>query len=186
MSSDALLRKYIVGAFVTAVAAAGTDIICADAQIIATPNIEKLCRTAPTLTHRKTIVYVDLASIKTAKPEWGLTILNRLELAPRETLIVIGVNPTTFEVIEVFDACFPSLASSEMEEGRTSRTLWDRLITLDPADQQRENLQTFDTRLRNALDKLIGEAKRYQEGARRNILGGLALDKNRYADQKAF
>jgi hypothetical protein len=57
----------------------------AQSQIIATPNIDKVCKSAPTLTHRRTVVYVDLASIHESRTEWGLTILNRLELAPRET-----------------------------------------------------------------------------------------------------
>jgi hypothetical protein len=158
----------------------------AGAQIIATPNIEQLCRSAPAITYRKTVVYVDLASVRSAKPEWGLTILNRLELGPRETLAVIAVNPNTFEVREVFDTCLPSLSNAEIDEARRSRGVWEKLISLDPVDQQRENLNTFDARLRNALDRIIGEAAKYQEGKRRNVLGAIALDKNRYADRNAF
>ncbi len=184
MSSRCLCRKNLLRfCFVIGALASGGE---TRSQIIATPNVEQLCRTAPALTYRKTVVYVDLASVRSAKPEWGLTILNRLELTPRETLTVIGVNPNTFEVAEVFDTCFPALAAAEIEEARKSRGVWERLISLDPADQQRENLQTFDARLRNGLDKLIVEAAKFQEGGRRNVLGAIALDKNRYSDRNAF
>ena len=158
----------------------------ADAQLIATPNIDQLCKAAPILTYRKTVVYADLAAIQSAKQDWGLTILNRLELAPRETLSVIGVNPNTFEVKEVFDSCFPELAASEIQNARLSRGIWDKLTSLDPVDQQRENLQTFDARLRNALDQVIALSNRYQAGERQNVLGAIAFDKDRYSDAKAF
>jgi hypothetical protein len=155
------------------------------AQIIAAPNIDKVCKVPP-LTYRRTVVYVDLGAVRAAKPEWGLTILNRLELAPRESLIVIGINPSTFESKEVFDTCYPVLASSEIEEEQKSRGLWDKLISLDPVAQQHENLQVFDVRLRNGLNKIIDEAGKYQEGSRRNVLGAIALDKNRYSDRSAL
>lgn len=158
----------------------------ARAQILTTPNIEQLCRTAPALTHRKTVVYVDIAAIRSATEEWGLTILNRLELAPREALTVLAVNPNTFDVKEVFESCFPKLSTSELDDAQHSRGIFDKLTTLDPVAQQRENLQTFDVRLRNSLDAIIAESKKYQEGTRRNILGAIAFDKNRYSDQNAL
>jgi hypothetical protein len=158
----------------------------APGQIVTTPNIAQLCRSALPLTHRKTVVYVDLAAVRNSKMEWGLTILNRLELAARETLTIVALNPSTFDVLEVFDACLPTLTSSEIDDARTARGLWDKLLTPDPQDQQRENLQTFDARLRNALDRIIAESKKYNEGERRDILGAIAFDKNRYSDQKAF
>jgi hypothetical protein len=139
----------------------------ANAQLIATPNIDQLCKTAPVLTYRKTVVYVDLAAIQGNKQDWGLAILNRLELAPRENLAIIGVNPNTFEIKEVFG-------------------IVDRLTTLDPADQQRENLQTYDARLRNSLDQVIAQSNKYQAGDRQNILGAIAFDKDRFSDPKAF
>jgi hypothetical protein len=158
----------------------------AQSQIIATPNIDKVCKSAPTLTHRRTVVYVDLASIHESRTEWGLTILNRLELAPRETLVLLAVNPSTFEISEVFDSCYPVFTSSEIDEARKSRSAWDKLTTLDPTDQQRENLQTFDSRLRNALDKIVAQAAKFKETTRRDILGALAFDKNRFSDPRAF
>ena len=57
---------------------------------------------------------------------------------------------------------------------------------MDPVDQQRENLQTFDARLRDALNSIIAESKKYQEGKRQDILGAIAFDKNRYADPSAL
>jgi hypothetical protein len=158
----------------------------AHAQLIATPNIDQLCKSAPVLTYRKTVVYVDLAAIQSAKAEWGLAIINRLELAPREELTVVAVNPNTFDVKEVFNSCLPAFAPSEIEDVRKSRGMWEKLTSLDPSDQQRENLQTFDARLRNALDAIIAESKKYNEGERRNILGAIAFDKNRYSDPRAF
>src|SRR5690349_2787092 len=62
------------------------------AQIIATPNIEELCKSAPAATYRKTLVYVDLSAIVKGKTDWGLTILNKLEFAPRESFTLLGVN----------------------------------------------------------------------------------------------
>src|SRR3954471_16268304 len=158
----------------------------ATAQILAIPNIEELCKSAPTVTYRRTLIYIDLAAIGTGKTEWGLTIINRLELGPREWVTILGVNPNTFEINQVFDSCFPSLTKSELETGRSGRDLWDKMTKLDPADQQRENLQTFDARLRNSLDKLIAESKKFQSGKRRNILGAIAFDKNRFADRSAL
>jgi hypothetical protein len=158
----------------------------ANAQLIATPNIDQLCKTAPVLTYRKTVVYVDLAAIQGNKQDWGLAILNRLELAPRENLAIIGVNPNTFEIKEVFDSCYPILSASEMQDSRTNRGIVDRLTTLDPADQQRENLQTFDARLRNSLDQVIAQSNKYRAGDRQNILGAIAFDKDRFSDPKAF
>jgi hypothetical protein len=60
------------------------------------------------------------------------------------------------------------------------------LLQLDPADQQRENLQTFDARLRNSLDRIINEASKYEPGKRRNILGAIAFDKNRFSERNAL
>jgi len=40
--------------------------------------------------------------------------------------------------------------------------------------------------MRNALDAIIAESKKYQEGERRNILGAIAFDKDRYSDPDAF
>ena len=74
----------------------------AKAQLLNTPNIQQLCRAAPVITHRKTVVYVDIAAIRNSKTEWGLTILNRLELAPREGLTLVAANLSTFEIKEVF------------------------------------------------------------------------------------
>jgi hypothetical protein len=183
MSSKATIHRICVRVAITfAVAACGQ----AKAQLIATPNIEQLCRTAPVLTYRKTVVYVDVAAIKNASEEWGLTILNRLELAPREVVTVLAVNPNTFDVKEVFDSCIPTLSPPEVEDAQHSRGIWDRLFTLDPISQQREDLQTLDARLRNALDAIITESRQYQEGERRDILGAIAFDKNRYSDQSAF
>jgi hypothetical protein len=158
----------------------------ARAQIVATSNIEEFCKSSPTITHRRTLIYVDLSSIVKAKTEWGLTILNRLELGPREWLTILSVNPNTFEIGQVFDACYPSLAKSELEEGKDRRGFWDKMTQLDPVAQQRENLQTFDARLRNALDKLIGDAGKLEQGKRRNVLGAIAFDKNRFSDRSAF
>ena len=157
----------------------------ADAQIINTPNIEELCRTAPTVTYRRTLVYVDTGSIKKDKTDWGLTILNRLELAAREHLTVLSVNPSTFEVSPIFDSCYPTLTKQEIDGTRSGRGLVDKFLQLDPADQQRENLQTFDARLRNGLNRVVGDASKYEQGKRRNILGAIAFDKNRFSDINA-
>jgi hypothetical protein len=106
----------------------------------------------------------------------------KLELAPREIIGVFGVNPSTFEVLEVFDSCYPTLTQSEITQIRNNRTLWDKLITQDPETQQRDNLQTFDARLRNSLDKVVAASKTYVPGKRRDILGAIAVDKNRLTD----
>ena len=158
----------------------------ASAQIINTANIEELCRTAPVATYRRTLVYVDLSSVKKEKTDWGLTILNRLELGAREHLTILSVNPSSFEIGQVFDLCYPIYTKKEIEGARTGRGIWDKLLQLDPVDQQRENLQTFDARLRNSLDRVINDAAKYEQGKRRNILGAIAFDKNRYSERNAL
>jgi hypothetical protein len=168
-------------------AAAVTAASCApaSAQIITTPNIKELCTSSPTVTHRKTIVYVDVSAIQKTNNEWGLTILNRLALAPREVLTVVAVDPQTFEIAEAFNLCYPKLTDTEISEDRKARGIWNKLVTSDPADQQRENLQTFDARLKNSLNKIVAESKKYKEGDRRNILGAIAFDKDRFSDPTA-
>jgi hypothetical protein len=154
-------------------------------QIIATQNVGDICSSSA-ITHRKTVVYVDLASIKKDEREWGLTILNKLELAPREWLTILGVNPNTFEITEVFDSCYPTLTKSEINATRSSRGWLDSLTKLDPDSQQRENIQAFESRLRNSLDKLVDAAVKFSPGKRRNLLGALAVDKNRFQDTRTF
>jgi hypothetical protein len=185
MNYRVLILRFLGLPFVVAagLAASATD---ATAQLIVTPNIEELCRLAPRVTNRRTLIYVDLASIGKGKTDWGLSILNRLELGAREPLTILGVNPTNFEIKEVFDACYPVLTPSEIEETRAARGIWEKLVKLDPADQQRENLQTFDARLRNSLNRLNGDADKFRVGNRRNILGAIAFDKNRFAERNAF
>ena len=156
------------------------------AQIINTANIEELCRTAPAATFRRTLIYVDIGSIKKERTDWGLTILNRLELGAREHLTILSVNPSTFEISQVFDSCYPVFTKKEIEGARVGRGVLDKLLQLDPADQQRENLQTFDARLRNSLDRIIGDASKFQAGKRQNILGAIAFDKNRFSEPSAL
>jgi hypothetical protein len=155
-------------------------------QILTTPNIDNLCRSAPTVTYRTTIVYVDLSSIKKGNDEWGYTILKKLELGPRERLTVLGVDPSNFQVLEVFDSCYPTLSQSEISQIREKRGVWEKLTLSDPESQQRDNLQTFDARLRNSLDKIAAEAAKYTPGKRRDILGAIAVDKNRFTKRDAY
>jgi hypothetical protein len=155
-------------------------------QIINLQDVDALCRSATVQTHRNTIIYVDLSSLKQGDNEWGYTILQKLELAPRERVTVLGVNPNNFEVLEVFASCYPTFTSSEISQIRNERTLWDKLISADPESQQRDNLQTFDSRLRNSLDKLLVASKNFVPGKRRDILGAIAVDKNRFTDPSAF
>jgi hypothetical protein len=157
----------------------------AHAQILNQSNIEQVCKSPPA-THRRTLVYVDISSIAKGRTEWGLTLINRLELGVREALTILAVNPNTFEIGQAFDLCYPTLTKSEIESARAGRGQWDRLVSSDPEDQQRENLQTFDARLKNALDKVLADAGKFQGGKRKNILGALALDKNRFSERSAF
>jgi hypothetical protein len=162
-------------------------VVAADswAQILNTADITALCR-SPAETHRNTIVYVDLSSLKPGEDEWGHTILKKLELAPRERLTVLAVNPSNFEVSEVFASCYPAFTQSEIDHIRQNRSLWEKLIRPDPEAQQRDNLQTFDARLRNSLDKVLSASTKFSLGKRRDILGAIAVDKNRFADRGAF
>jgi len=155
------------------------------AQILNPNDIDAICRSFKTETHRSTIVYVDLSSIKQGEDEWGYTILKKLELAPRERLTILGVNPSSFEVLEVFDSCYPTFTHSEIVQLRSTRSLWDKLITQDPETAQRDHVQTFDARLRNALDKVVAASKKYAVGKRRNVLGAIAVDKNRFTQRDA-
>lgn len=153
-------------------------------QIIATANIDELCKSSVNITYRSTIVYVDLSSIDAESTEWGSTILQKLALAPREQLTIVGLNPATLESIEVFDACFPTLTKKEIEQVANSRSLWDKLVKLDPDTQQRENLDTFDARLRNSLDRLLELSKKAEPATQSSILSAIAVDKNRFADER--
>jgi hypothetical protein len=155
------------------------------AQILNPNDIDAICRSNKPETHRNTLVYVDLSSIKSGEDEWGYTILKKLELAPRERVTVLGVNPSTFEILEVFYSCYPTFTQSEISQIRSNRSIWDKLITQDPETHQRENLQTFDARLRNSLDKAVSASKKYVPGKRRNILGAIAVDKNRFTQRDA-
>ena len=100
-------------------------------------------------------------------------------------LTVVAVDPQTFEIVEAFNLCYPKLTDMEIAEDRKARGIVDKLFSSDPADQQRENLQTFDTRLKNSLNKIVAELKKYKEGDRRNILGAIAFDKDRFSDLTA-
>jgi hypothetical protein len=82
--------------------------------------------------------------------------------------------------------CYPVFTQSEISQVRNNRTFWDSLIKSDPEVQQRENLQLFDARLRNSLDKVIEWSKKFTLGKRRNILGAIAVDKNRFTDRNAI
>ena len=151
-------------------------------QIVATQNIGDVCNLSQ-VTHRATIIYVDLASVNKNEQEWGLTILNKLELAPREPLTILGVNPSTFEVTEVFNSCYPTLTSTEIAAARANRGIWDTLTKLGPEAQQRENIETFNTKLRSALNRLVDLASKSSLDQRHDILGAVAIDKNRFDDR---
>jgi hypothetical protein len=157
----------------------------ASAQILNPTNIDALCRLHKPETHRSTIVYIDLSSLKQGEDEWGYTILKKLELATRERITVLGVNPSSFEVIEVFDLCYPVFTQSEISQIRDNQSFWNKLFTQDPETQQRDNLQTFDARLRNSLDRLIASSKKFTLGKRRDVLGAIAVDKNRFTERDA-
>ncbi|MHC2708399.1 hypothetical protein ACVIWV_007692 [Bradyrhizobium diazoefficiens] len=179
-----MLRSLLIG-FCLAVSLPFFAARADSGQIIAKHNLADLCKSAPA-SYRKTILYVDLASIKKGENEWGLTILNKLELGPRETLTVLGVNPGTFEISELFESCYPTLSKAEMDAERSGRSLWENLTQLDPEGQQRENIQAFDARLRSALNNLIEAATKLSSGKRRNILAAISVDKNRFSDSHVF
>jgi hypothetical protein len=195
--SSAILRSF--SALIIAVVAATWDGATGQllernqGGLINTTDIRQMCASAPVLTYRKTVIYVDLAEVqklalnsKGAKPEWGLTILNKLELAPREALTVLSVDPSTFDVKQVFESCLPILTDSEITDARKTRTIFQKLTSMDPGDQNRENLQTFNVSLGNALDRILRDSSSFSEGTRRDILGAIALDKDRYSDKNAF
>ncbi len=154
-------------------------------QIVVTADLDEVCGQPP-LTHRRTIAYLDLAAIDPDQLEWGLTILNRLELAPREWLTVLAVNSIDYSVSEVFSLCYPTLTEEEIAALREDRSFWDQLTELDPEQQQRENLEMFDSRLRQAMDSIREQAIALDRNApRRNIIGALAFDKNRFDDKRS-
>jgi hypothetical protein len=59
----------------------------ASSQILNRSNIEQLCK-ASAATYRRTIVYIDISSVTKSRTEWGLTLINRLELGVREPLTI--------------------------------------------------------------------------------------------------
>lgn len=178
--------RVILIATVANVSVNATGLAADSGKIIVTPNLKEFCRSTP-VTHRKTIIYVDLASVRRSDTEWGLTLLNKLELGPREAVTVLGVNPSTFEVIETLNSCYPTLTRDEIAASRENRGVWEKLTQMDPEAQQRENVQTFDSQLRNALNKIVeASSKVPQTGNKRNLLGAIAIDKNRFRDQQAL
>lgn len=155
------------------------------AQIVVTADLEEVCAQPP-VTHRRTVAYVDLTAIDPDELEWGLTILNRLELAPREWLTVLAVNAIDYSVREVFSLCYPVLTEAEIEALEAERSFLDGLFAFDPEQQQRENLEMFDSRLRLAMDNIREQAIALDRSApRRNIIGALAFDKNRFDDKRS-
>ena len=123
------------------------------AQILNPNDIDAICRSVKAETHRNTIVYVDSSSLKQGEDEWGYTILKKLELAPRERITVLGVNPNTFEVSEVFDLCLPTFTQSEILQTRSTRSIWDKLITQDPEESAARQL----TNVRCSPTQFIGQ-----------------------------
>ena len=99
---------------------------------------------------------------------------------------MLSVDPSTFDVKQVFESCLPILTDSEIQDARKARTIFQKLISMDPGDQNRENLQTFNVSLGNALDRILRDSRSFSEGTRRDILGAIALDKDRYSDSTAF
>lgn len=178
----------LLASLVAAALTAGVPVLApgpAAAQIVVTADLDEVC-SQPPVTHRRTIAYLDLAAIGPDELEWGLTILNRLELAPREWLTVLAVNAIDYSVKEVFNLCYPILTEEEIEALRADRSFFDDLFVFDPGQQQEENLEMFDSRLRLALDSVREQALALdRSAARRNILGALAFDKNRFADKRA-
>src|SRR5690349_12186062 len=124
------MKRNIV-AFFGAILFCATATQNSSAQLLNLNDIDSLCRSNKSETNRNTIVYIDLSSIKPGEDEWGYTILKKLELATRERITVLGVNPSNFEVLEVFDLCYPTFTQVEMSKIRNDRTLWDKLITQD-------------------------------------------------------
>ena len=99
---------------------------------------------------------------------------------------MLGVNPATLEVSDFFDMCYPTLTKGEIDSELAGRGIWDKLTQMGPESQQRENVETFDTRLKSGLNKLVEASSKVSPGKRRNVLAGMALDQNRFADQHAF
>lgn len=156
-------------------------------QIVVSAKIEDTCRSLGQVTTRKTIAYIDLASIRADDNDWGLTLLNKLNLAPREVLIVLAVNPFDLTVREVFNLCWPKYTDDELKTAKQNMSVWAWLVSPDPYDQQKENLETFDNRLRQALEYVrTSQLKKEDEQGKKNFLAAISLDKDRFNDPKEY
>lgn len=156
------------------------------AQLILDQSIEDICAQVEPGTARRTTVYVDTSSIKPGEIEWGMTILNRLSLGPREWLTIFAVDPASLDIREVFNLCYPMASKEEIAAARRERGLLDWLVQFDPERQQRENLEVFESKLRNALDVIYTLAAKSTTGPRKGVLNAIALDKSRFEGRDVF
>jgi hypothetical protein len=151
-------------------------------QIVISPKLEDICDENEPVSERRTIVYIDFSSIKADDLDWGLTVLNKLNLTPRENLIVLGVNPKNMAVNEVFNLCFPKFTQEEIASVTGDRGIVDWLVSTDPKSQQNKNIELFDNRLKTALDNIRNMALKadLKSDDKKNILAAISLDKDRF------
>lgn len=88
-------------------------------DIIRADTTEKICNELPPLSIRETYVYIDLASISGENLDWGLTILNKLELSPREKITILSVDNTSNSVSEELSFCYPQKTKKSLMMRRT-------------------------------------------------------------------
>ncbi len=158
-----------------------------ETAILRTDTIQEICAKFPPTSIRQTFVYVDISSVSPQDVDWGLAILNKLSLGAREPLTIFAVNPSDMSTRQVFQQCNPILTPDEMEQQAANRTLVDKLLTFDVEDQQKDNIDSFETSLKGALNSIASEGKRFAGASTlRNVFEAIALDKDRFASDKYY
>jgi hypothetical protein len=176
MRKTALLK--IIGAIVSFLF---LDCSSAGADIFRSFDIDEYCKKP--LTARETIVYIDPAAVRSSSHDWALTILNKLNLTPRERLKILYIHEGG-AVEESFNLCFPELSPEEIVSENEKRGLLTQIFDDSIEKQLRRAKDIFQNSLQRALSKIIAETGAPQESI--DILKSLSLDKNLAVDEGRF
>lgn len=121
-SKTSLCKKLTPIALSALLAFSASNALAQD--IVRADTTEKICNELPPLSIRETYVYIDLASISGENLDWGLTILNKLELSPREKITILSVDNTSNSVSEELSFCYPQKTKKELDEEESGRSFF--------------------------------------------------------------
>jgi hypothetical protein len=123
----------------------------------------QICEEYENTSLRQTVVYIDLLSIQENDTEWGLAIINKIPLTPREKITIIPIDTHRGQLEKEFVTCYPALTEKEIEGQDERRNLIDKMFSFDPAEQNKENIDLFTIKLKNFLNYVYSEAQKISE-----------------------